>query len=296
MALVNRTMLLRVSMRLTVRSLLLLFALLVVTGCSTRFIYDKLDSLIVWKVGDYVTLTSPQKDELKQRLGNQLEYVRVNELPRTAAIIGRLVEDVESAAVTEQQLDERYQQMIAVYDDFMLGIVPVSEWFLLSLSEEQVAELFANLEELNQEMYEDYSGRTAEERRENRNKSALKVTKRFTGRLSDEQKSLITDSLAQMEDASEQWIEYQRDWQRRFRGLVEDPPPSEQFRAELTTLFVYPRSFHSPEYRATVDANRILFNSMMAELLNGLSQKQRSRAVDKLEGYVELLTKLSQGD
>jgi hypothetical protein len=61
----------------------------------------------------------------------------------------------------------------------------------------------------------------------------------------------------------------------------------------LTLLFVYPRSFHSPEYRARVDANRIIFNNMLAELLTGLTDKQRSRAVDKLDGYADMLRKLS---
>jgi len=266
-----------------------------VVGCSTRFLYNQLDTFIVWKVGDFVTLTAPQKDELKAQLSSQLEYVRQNDLPRTAAVLTAIAGDVEGGEVSAAMLDDYYAQMLVLYDDFMLGIVPVSAWFLSSLSDEQIAEMFANFEELNQEMYEDYSGRTAEERQENRDKSALKVTKRFTGRLDAEQKLLITDSLASMEDASEQWIEYQRQWQLKFRDLVENQPPPDEFRAELTSLFVYPRNLHSAEYRATVDGNRLIFNTMMSELLTGLSAKQRARAVDKLEGYAKLLTKLSQG-
>ena len=120
------------------------------------------------------------------------------------------------------------------------------------------------------------------------------MAQRFTGRLSSEQKFLITDARARMADSSEEWIEYQREWQRRFRALVENPPPSQAFRDELTLLFVYPRSFHTPEYRATVDANRAIFNDMLAELLTGLTDKQRSRVVEKLDGYAGMLLKLSE--
>lgn len=271
--------------------LLLLFA-----GCSTRFIYNQLDTFIVWKINDYVPLTSEQKTELKLQINEQLEVVRQDDLPKLAALLEGLAKEVESDSVTPASLDQGYAQMINLTDEFMLGVVPVAEWLLLDLDDEQVAEMFENFEELNQEMYEDYSGETPEKRRENRNESAIRVTQRFTGRLSAEQKLLITDALASMEDASEQWIEYQREWQRRFRYLVENPPPSAQFREELTRLLVYPRSFHSPEYRATVDANRQILNSMLAELSSGLTDKQRARAVDKLRGYVELLTKLSEGD
>jgi hypothetical protein len=276
---------------------LLLVVLLVVglTACSTRFLYNKIDSLIVWKLGDYVTLTDPQKEELKRQLGAQLEFVRQDELPKLAAVLEEAARGIETEAVTPQSLDDGYRQMQALLDEFMLGIVPISEWLLLSLSDEQVAELFENLEELNAEMYEDYSGPTAEERKENRDKSAIKMAQRFTGRLDGEQKLIITAALEEMADSSEEWIDYQREWQQRFRALVENPPPSQQFRDELTLLFVYPRSFHTPEYRATVDANRTIFNDMVAELLASLTDRQRSRAVEKLDGYAQTLAKLSAG-
>jgi hypothetical protein len=276
--------------------LIVVLLLICVTASCTRFLYNKIDTFVVWKIGSYVSLSKAQKDELKQQIGDELELVRQDEMPRVAAVLDEAARGVESGYVTPEMLDDGYQQMLVLMDEFMLGIVPVSEWLLLSLSDEQVEELFENLEELNQEMYEDYSGPTDEERRDNRNKSAIKMAQRFTGRLSDEQKLLITEALAQMADSSVEWIDYQREWQRRFRDLVEDPPPSQAFRDELTLLFVYPRSFHSPEYRATVDANRKIFNDMMAELLTSLTDKQRSRVVEKLDGYAETLVKLAAAD
>ena len=266
----------------------------VLAGCSSRFLYNKLDTFIVWKVGDFVSLEKEQKAELKQRLGGQLEFIRKNEMPLIAAGLRDTALEIETTYITPDMLDRRYQEAMALFDKLMLGIVPVSEWFLLSLSDEQIDELFENLEEINQEMYDDYSGSTDEERRKNRNKSAVKFVQRFTGRLSSEQKLLITDGLASMADSSEQWIDYQREWQQRFRALIVDQPPTDQFRAELTTLFVYPRSFHTDEYRAKVDANRLIFNDMMAELINSLSDKQRDRVVDKIEGYAKLLNRLSE--
>ncbi len=276
--------------------LIVILLLICVTASCTRFLYNKIDTLVVWKIGGYVSLSKPQKEELKRQLSDQLELVRLDQMPRAASVLDTMARDIESGYVTPQMLDDGYRQMLGLMDEFMLGIVPVSEWFLLSLSDEQVAELFENFEDINQEMYEDYSGPTDEERRENRNKSAIKMTQRFTGRLSDEQQLLITDALAQMGDSSEEWIDYQREWQRRFRDLVENPPPSQAFRDELILLFVYPRNFHTPEYLATVDANRKIFNDMLAELLTGLTDKQRSRVVEKLDGYKETLTNLSEAD
>jgi len=264
------------------------------TACSARFLYNKLDTFIIWKLNSYVSLTGEQKQALRSDLQTHLDSLRLNDMPQFAALIDMAAREVEAGPVSAAQIDARYEQMMSLYDEFMLGIVPLTERFLRDLSAEQVDELFANLDEINDEMYEDYSGRTPEQREKNRNKSAIRGVSDFTGRLNDEQKRLITDALERMDDASVQWIDYQRTWQQRFRALVSERPPLEVYHDELTMLLVYPRSLHSAEYRRKVDGNRIILNDMLSELLTGLSDRQRARMVKKLDEYVELLTDLAE--
>jgi hypothetical protein len=277
----------------SVRSLAIVFLLLGLSACSTRFIYNQLDWFVVWKIGGYVSLEDEQKAALKTDVHDHLEYVRVNDMPRVAALLDQTAREIESGYISSEMIDARYQEMLGLFDEFMLAIVPITSKFLRSLDEEQIEELFVNLDEINEEMYEDYSGRTPEEREKNRNKSAIRSMQDFTGKLNAEQKELLRTSLANMEDSSEQWIDYQREWQTRFRNLIETRPSEEEYRAELTQLFVYPRNFHTPEYRTIVDANRVIFIEMMAELINGLSDKQRKRMVKKVDGWRKDLLKLS---
>ncbi len=275
------------------RALCIVVALaLVLPGC-TRFLYNKIDTFIVWKVGGYVSLTREQKQALKTDLQSHLDYVRFNDLPRMAALLDRHAREIESGVVTAATFDARYNEAMALYDDFMLGIVPLSERFLRGLSDAQIAEFFANLDEINDEMYEEYSGRTPEEREANRNKSALKAVREFTGRLTSEQEEIVTGALARMEDASEEWIDYQREWQRRFRVLVTERPPAEEYHRELTQLFVYPRQLHSREYRERVNRNRAILNTMLEDLLASLSDRQRENVVEELDDYVEFLEDLA---
>jgi hypothetical protein len=262
-------------------------------ACSTRFFYNQVDTYIVWQVNDYVSLDGSQNDELKRRVSEHLNVVRLDEMPRAAALLTSMAGDINAGAVTPEMVDSRFQQMLAETEDVMLGLIPIAEWLLLSLSDEQVLELSDSLHELNEEMYEEYSGSNELERRERRNKSSVRAIQRFTGRLDDAQKELVSSALERMTDSSEQWIGYQRDWQQRFTKLVADPPESEQFRKELTVLLVYPRSLHPPEYRAAVEANRTIFNAMMAELLNGLSERQRARMVETVNDYADILTQLA---
>jgi hypothetical protein len=278
----------------SVRGLAVVFTLLLFTACTTNFFYERIDWFVVWRVNKYIPLDSEQKASLKADVGQRLEEMRGIELPRVAALLQQTAIDINSGYVTAEMIDARYHEMLAEFDQFMLGIVPISMRLLRSLDEDQVAELFANFEDANKEMYEDYSGRTAEEREKNRNKSAIKSTEQWTGRLDSEQKLLVKAALAEMDDASEQWIEYQRQWQQRFRTLIETRPPEAEYRQELTQLFVYPRESHSDVYRAKVEANRAILNNMLAELLTNLSDKQRKRMVGELNGYADDMTKLSQ--
>jgi hypothetical protein len=278
----------------SVRRIAVVFLCLLFTACSTNFFYERIDWFVVWRVNGYVSLTDEQKASLKADVGQRLDEMRVDELPRASRLLRQAGKDVNSGYVTADMIDARYQEMLDEFDQFMLGIVPVAMKLLRSLDDEQVAELFAELEEVNAEMYDEYSGRTAETREKNRNKSAIKSTQKWTGRLSDEQKLLIKEALAKMDDASEQWIDYQRQWQSRFKALIETRPPEDEYRQELTQLFVYPRELHSSEYRARVEANRGILNDMLAELLTGLSDKQRQRMVGELDDYADDLIKLSR--
>jgi hypothetical protein len=235
--------------------------LLLLGACSTNFFYDRIDTLIVWQVDDYVSLDKDQKAELKRRIGAYLNVVRHDEVPRTALLLSAIAEEIESGAVTPQMIDARFHEMLAMTEEVMIGIVPDSEWLLQSLSDEQVEELAQSLDELNDEMYGEYSGSTEEERRKRRNKSSISAIERFTGRLTDVQKELVTGA---------------------------------EFREQLTVLLVYPRSLHPAEYRAAVEANRAIFNNMMAELLNGLSDTQRARMTKTVQGYAETLTRLAE--
>jgi hypothetical protein len=268
--------------------------LLLVGACSTNFFYDRIDTLIVWQVDDYVSLDKDQKAELKRRVGEYLNVVRHDEVPSAALLLSAIADDIESGAVTPQMIDARFQEMLVMTEEMVTGIVPDSEWLLQSLSDKQVQELAQSLDELNDEMYGEYSGTTEEERRERRNKSSVSAIQRFTGRLTDTQKELVTGALERMTDSSEQWIEYQRDWQRQFIDLVTNTPPGAEYRERLTVLLVYPRSLHPFEYRAAVEANRAIFNSMMADLLNGLSDTQRARMTKTVRGYAETLTRLAE--
>lgn len=262
--------------------LTLCVAAIVLSGCSmTRIAYNQLDWLTVWALDDYFDLSKEQEAELRAMVDRNLEWHRYTQLPRYAEFLREF--DVETQGpVTPDMLRARYDQMLVFWDDFMLQIIPDTQTFLMGLTPEQIDTMFEEAEESNEELYDDYSGDTAEKRRQRRDKASIRGIQMLTGKLNKDQKEFIKASTANMVDASEDWIDNRRVWQEKFRALLEQRPPPEEYRAQLTELFLTPRDLHDPDYRSRVETNLQLFFEMMSDLFAQLEDRQKERMSRRL--------------
>lgn len=275
------------------RRWLVLLLCLCLAGCSaTRVVYNQLDWILVWYISDHFTLEDEQKDRLKEMVRRNVEWHRHDQLPKYAQLLREIESDVSSGDMTIDVMEYRYVQFISLWDEFIEQTMPDVTAFFMLLNQEQVDEFIANLEESNQELWEEYAGTTAEERKESRQKGAIKGLQRVFGRLSKEQKILVRSYQSRLHDVSHEWMDGRRQWQQDFRNLVVERPPEPEFGDRMRRLMLEPNYTDAPEYRQLVDENRLLVMNMTAELIAGLSDKQRkkfSKRVDKLIRNFEIL-------
>ncbi len=256
-------------------------------GCSvTRTAYNQIDWVLTYYLAKHFELDKEQKAELRTMVDRNLAWHRTTQLPRYAAYL-REVEAALDEPVTYEQLRASYEQTLDFWDASMLHIVPDAQTFLSNLTDEQVEQMIARMEENNDEMFDEYSGDTEEKRAKNRDKNTIKFVERLFGKLNDEQKQAISDRLAGMEDATEDWIANRRRWQAAFIELVQERPPEAEYRERLTELYVYPRRFDEPEFQKTVDENLDSAINMMVELMNSLTPAQRKKAQKRFRNFAE---------
>jgi len=174
---------------------------------------------------------------------------------------------------------------MVLWDEFVVQITPDTTEFFRTLSQEQIDEFIANLEESNQELWEEYAGKTPEERQARRQKSAIKGIEKFFGRLSVEQRELIYSYQASLHDVSLEWMASRRQWQQDFRDLIVERPPEPDFSDRMMRLMLEPNSDDSPEYRRRVEENRQTIMAMMVALSADLTDKQRQRFSKNLKKY-----------
>ena len=262
------------------------------SGCTTGFFYNRLDTVTVWYLDRQIDLTKEQRDQVKAFAGETLEWHRINHLPRIEGLLRSTDSALQAQALTPAFIEEQYELTVVLLDEFLVQIVPGATQLLSSLSDEQIAEYLLSLEEDNQELFDDFAGETEEERIERRRKATLRGVSRFTGRLSDDQKALIDGHLSDMHDLGAQWIENRRVWQASFRDLLEERPPRPEYEARLENLLVFSRRYQDSDYWVQMDDNRRRSFVMLADLFDSLSDKQSdrfSRRLNNLADDVEAL-------
>ncbi len=260
------------------RSCLILVLVVLLAGCSaTRVVYNQLDWLLVWYISDYFTLEDEQEDWLEAAVERNIEWHRRDQLPKYAQFLREINRDFSTGMVTAEMLDRHNAKFIVLWDEFIVQTVPEVTAFFQTLSQAQIDEFIDNLEESNQELWEDFAGKTPEERKKSRQKSAIKGLERAFGRLSREQEEMILAYSHSLHDVSQEWMASRRQWQGDFRDLVTEHPPEPEFSDRMMALMLKPNRKDDPEYRRRVDENRHTMMSMIIALNGALTEKQRSK-------------------
>ena len=91
-------------MTTSARLFITLLLLTMLSACSsTTFLYNRLDFLIPWYLGDYVDLDRTQKQLLKSELQPFLAWHRSEELPDYLGILDQ-IDDALAGEVTSEQV------------------------------------------------------------------------------------------------------------------------------------------------------------------------------------------------
>jgi len=180
-----------------------------------------------------------------------------------------------------------------LWKDLMQQIGPDIADILITASDEQIAELFDNLAEQNQEFREEYIDLSIEKLTENRQKRMIKRLKYWISNLTSEQKSAISAWSKQIVPLSEDWLQNREILQAEARQLLSRRSSSPNFRAELLKFIVNPESLRTPAYQAKIEANIETTIHLIIQLDRLLTPGQHTRLLKRIESLAEDFDKLS---
>ena len=169
--------------------------LLVVSGCGPRLIYPHLHWLIPFYVDDYISLNRKQNSLLEERLLRVLDWHCRTQLPVYARSLGEMAKDLEDPhqPVSHERLQHYSNQFITHWRELSRQIGPEMADILATASDEQLAEMFQNIEKRNNKFKAEYVDIPLKELEKKRKERLAKDLKHWISRLTPEQKQAVSD-------------------------------------------------------------------------------------------------------
>ncbi|VXC92046.1 conserved hypothetical protein [Pseudomonas sp. 9AZ] len=266
-----------------VKTLLLLICLsLLISACSRAGLaYRNLDWLVPWRLNDYLNLDSQQQAWLKPRLQTHLQWHCSAELPRYIDWLQTTESILAQPQPDSAQLLEQFAQFDAALNRIGVEITPTAIELLQGLSEQQVRELYAAMDEDNLEDRQDFLDPPLATQISERQTRMQERLRPWLGRLNTAQTEHIATWANSLGEQNRLWLENRQLWQVELRKVVAERD-SADFAERVTRLLQQRESFYSDEYRASYGRSRQALATLFSQLLSNSDEAQRERLSHRL--------------
>jgi hypothetical protein len=265
---------------------------LILAGCSNAFVYNQLDWLIPWYMGDYVNLTREQKSSFKQDLQPLLQWHREEELQSYLQILEGIEADL-GQPVTAAVIKAWADQLVVAYRRLEQRSLTLAFSLGEQMSDQQLAHFMRELYEGQAELEEEYLSRTDEEFRQQTFENFEDGLKGFLGKLEPAQKQLLHEAAARMQRFDQAWLQQRHQWLAQTEELLHREPGWQQRARDILER----REEHqSEQYAAANLHNEEVIYQVLAAVINSRSDKQDRRMRKELDGFKRDLNKLIAQD
>ena len=266
---------------------------LLLAGCtSTTFVYNRLDFLLPWYLGDYVNLDRQQKKHLDQLVEPFLSWHRTEELPIYLSILDD----------TRARLD----QPVSAEDLAQLSAMVQAAWFRIEkealdwlldlgdkLSDQQMTEFIAELRAKQVEYEEEYLPRTDEEYRGEARNNLRDNLQDYLGRLESEQSAILQLASEQLVRSDAAWLYERARWLNRLERILQR---DSGWRQRLLVAIADRDENVSQEYNDTFSHNLVVIQGAIADVLKSRTPKQDKRLKREIDALrQDLETLIQQG-
>jgi hypothetical protein len=265
-------------------------------ACSAvRLAYNNLPTVSYWWLDGYLDFDGEQTPKVRDELAQLLAWHRQNELPRIATLLQE-AQALAPGEVTPAQVcamaDRIRERLLAVTE----RAEPAGTALALSLTDAQLQQLERKYAKNNADYRKNWLDRTPAQVQEKRYDQFLDRTEDFYGRLTQEQRDLLRQQVAQsvfdakLADAERR--KRQQEALALLRGFAAQKVSPAEARAALHGYIQRIAEAPPGPWR---DQQQALLDEgcrNTAALHNGTSASQRAQAVRRLQAYEDDLRQL----
>jgi Family of unknown function (DUF6279) len=262
---------------------------LLLGACSAiRLAYNQAPDLAYWWLDGYVDFNEQQSPRVRDELAKLFAWHRVNELPKTAALLQK-IQTQATGEINSEQACKSFDEVRVLVDAITERALPALAELSLTLTPEQFEALQNKHKKGNEEFQKDFMRGSAKERLDKRIKRAVERSERFYGSLAEAQLAAITRSVDKSNfEAGRSFAERVRrqgDLLQMLRKLQAEKATAPQAQAAWRAYIQ--RSLNSPDAAYRAYANKLVQEGCQsfAEVHNSTTQEQRVKMVEVLKGY-----------
>ena len=269
--------------------------LLVLAGCGPRLIYPHLGWLIPFYVDDYISLNRQQSSALEKRLLRLLDWHCRTQLTVYAQSLRELAKDLKDPRqpIRYERLQYYSNRFLTHWRELSQQIGPEMADILATASDEQLAELFQNIEKRNKKFKSDYVDIPLKNLAEKRKKRITKDIKKGISRLTAEQKQAVSDWSDQIIPLAADGLMYREKVLTEFRNLLTTRRQAPDFKEAFVALLVNFEQLRTRDYQQKIDFNTDVTLKLFIKIDRSLDTTQRTYLLKRIGSMAADFDKLS---
>ncbi len=252
---------------------LILVSILVLAGCTKKFLYNNLDWFVLEYLDDYVTLNQEQESLVEERLFLLAEWHKTEELPRYVDHLKEM-ESVTEEDVTLNYLKQNRDRFRAHYNRIINKVAPELFSLSLLLTPQQQREFLANVQKDYKKRNAKYTDKTEKEVRKIVFDNTKEWVTEWIGELDDDQQGYVIQFSDQVILNSPLWRNYRASIYQELEYMFDNQSDSSIYQKVFMQLLFEPESFYSDQLSQNVDHNIALAEQLTLSLSQSMTQKQ----------------------
>lgn len=270
-----------------IRLTVLVTLCIALVGCSSKFVYNNIDWLLVEFVEDYVELDDNQEKLVSHKISMLTQWHRQEEIPNYIEHLDELIA-IEPALFTQDDLERQQEKFQNHSIRLIERISPDALVIAQQLDDEQVNELMDSIRVKHMEYKEKYLGLTEDEFREVYYERVEDSLQTWLGKLTKQQKKMINQWASEVYITRKDWTNYQTTMRIQLVNLLNSRMIAEQFQPKFDQIMFNPDSYYSDELADKIEHNRAVGNRYLIQIINSMTEKQTEHYRDELRDWREL--------
>ena len=265
-------------------AMLLFGALLMLSGCGFKYMYNQLDRMIPGFVSGFVTLDEVQQADVEQRAVQLLRWHRQQQLPEYVQWLENFKQDV-AQGLRLQQVRLHMQSLEGFWKGLLVEIADDLAEITVSLNEEQRRELFDKIGEDNSDYSAEYVKVEKQVQIDVYKQRLEDNFSRWLGDLSKPQREMMQKTAQAFKPTWDERLQARQAWQGQVKKILNSKADRATKVAQLKQMVMQPEKYRHQALSDKMAYNREVFTGLVVEIAASLSKSQRKHLNEKIDDF-----------